>query len=112
MNDELRPSEPAVGRTYREPGGFGDNRRVGANAGGNQGTCAGTAKLFVGHGGDDHFAGKSALRGMPSGRAHRGDAALHVGGAAAEELPVANDRIPRFVRHSGDADRIEMAVEH
>ena len=74
--------------------------------------CAEARVFLVDDRGDDHLAAEVGVGGARGGGAHRGDAGLHVGRAAAVESPVALVGREGRVRHARDVDRVEMAIEH
>ena len=96
-----------------ERGRLGDDRAIRRGGGQIRSRRAQASVLLIGNGGDEQIPGKRRARfGQRLGGGHAGgEAALHVVGAAAVELAVAN-RAGERLGHAGDVDRVAMRVEH
>lgn len=101
----LEPRESAVGDGELEFAGLNDYGRVGGEGRQNFFGAA-AAELFVGYERHDDVAG-ALCRGR--GRHQRGNSALGVERAAADELAVTHDRRELLTRRG---DGVEVCVEH
>jgi hypothetical protein len=106
---ELGPHEPLVRDGDLQLRRLGDDRGVRAD-GAQRFLDSEAGMLLVGHGGDDDIAGQLELRSLAAGDQRRGDAALHVVGAAAVEA-IAVDPRPVRLGHVRHADGVEMAAQ-
>ena len=111
---DINPGEAFVCRHDRETGWLSDDRRIGANAFGDQGPCSEARVLLVDDRRDNDFSidrpATCAHRARGS-RGHRGDTRFHVRGAATIQSPFAHRRIPWRVRHALHADDVDVAIE-
>ena len=108
----LDPREPAMRRANGQARRLGDDRRVGADAAGDQPARPLALEFLVRDRGDDRLAPESLSRRARRGGAHRGDAGLHVGRAAAVQPAIALVAVERRVHHAVHADDVEVPVEH
>ena len=109
---DLDPQVAFVGEADFQRGGLGDDGAIHFDAP-DQVARAEAAVLFIGDGGYQEVAAQ-ARAGIHQGlgRRHaRGQAALHIVGAAAVELAVADGAGERL-GHAGHVHRIAMGVEH
>ena len=106
---DLAVGAAAAGRPHLEPGRLGDDREVGRDAVARAGERADAGGLLVGVRADDHVAAQVARRRERLGRDHhRGDPALHVARAAADQA-VALDAGAELLRRPGHD--VDVAVE-
>jgi hypothetical protein len=112
FDHDLDPHVSLVGPADSKRGRFGDDRRVGPDPG-EEIIGPEASILFVGHRGDDEVAPeRRAGSGQRLGGRHaRGQASLHVVGAATVQ-PAVPDLAGEWLRHPGHIDRVQVRIQH
>ena len=115
MHDDVDPHEPLVRRHDREIRRLGHDRGIGAKTIRHDSARAHARVLLVDDSCENNLTIERATtrgRGASRRRAHRRHARFHVRRAATIKSAVAHGRVPGCMRHSFDADDIDVAVEH